>query len=311
MCTESSTRARSSRRKQARLSTAAAAATLTLAGLLLSGCGSSRPSLPTGSVSASLPTRSQASPGLTSTRTPEATSATSATSRPAATPTETTPTETTPTQTAVVTQTATETQTATATTTQTATATQTATRTPTVAVSPTPSAAPSQPAATASQSKLTPLWVWLLIAAAVLAIAAAAAVLLRRRSRMQAWQARFDTSKGEVAWLARDLIPKLALAPTAQQIAGGWRISADRAMATEDRLTALEADAPDDAHRGRARTLRDAVRTSRSRLDAIPATLDNAVALDQLRLATADLELALASVDQPAQQAGGPQSAQR
>ena len=273
----------------------------------------------------SLPTRSQASPGLTSTRTPEATSATSTpaatptettptettpteTTPTETTPTETTPTETTPTQTAVVTQTATETQTATAT--ATTTATQTATRTPTVAVSPTPSAAPSQPAATASQSKSTPLWVWLLIAAAVLAIAAAAAVLLRRRSRMQAWQARFDTSKGEVAWLARDLIPKLALAPTAQQIAGGWRISADRAMATEDRLTALEAEAPDDAHRGRARTLRDAVRTSRSRLDAIPATHDDTVALDQLRLATADLELALASVDQPARQADGPQSAQ-
>ena len=291
MSNESSTRARGPRRKQARLSTAAAAATLTVAGLLLSGCGSSRPSLPTGSVSVSLPTRSQASPGLT--RTPESTSATST---PAATPTETTPTETTPTRTAVVTQTATE--------------TQTATRTPTVAVSPTPSAAPSQPAATASTSSSTPTWVWLLIAAAVLAIAAAAAVLLRRRSRMQAWQARFDTSKGEVAGLARDLIPKLALAPTAQQIAGGWRISADRAIATEDRLTALEADAPDDAHRGRAQTLRDAVRTSRSRLDAIAATQDDAVALDQLRLATADLELALASVDQPAQQAGGPPSAQ-
>ena len=126
MSNESSTRARGPRRKQARLSTAAAAAALTLAGLLLSGCGSSRPSLPTGSVSVSLPTRSQASPGLM-TRTPESTSATST---PAATPTETTPTETTPTETtptettptettptrtAVVTQTATETQTATAT----------------------------------------------------------------------------------------------------------------------------------------------------------------------------------------------------
>jgi hypothetical protein len=131
-------------------------------------------------------------------------------------------------------------------------------------------------------------------------------VLLRRRSRMQAWTARFDTSKGEVAWIARDLIPNLALSPTAQQVAGGWRVSADRVQATEDGLTALEADAPDEAQRARARTLRDAVRSARARLDALGESHDPAAAGNALHLSTTELEAALASVDPPPQPSAGP-----
>ena len=143
------------------------------------------------------------------------------------------------------------------------------------------------------------MWVWLLVALVVLALAATIAALLRRRSRMQAWATRFEAAKGEVAWLAREGIPQLGLAPTAQQIAGGWRVTADRVVAVEDQLTALEAEAIDDAGRARARTLRDAVRASRGQLDALAGTQDVAAASNELRAAAAGLEGALAWIDRP------------
>ena len=116
---------------------------------------------------------------------------------------------------------------------------------------------------------------------------------------MQAWATRFEAAKGEVAWLAREGIPQLGLAPTAQQIAGGWRVTADRVVAVEDQLTALEAEAIDDAGRARARTLRDAVRASRGQLDALAGTQDVAAASNELRAAAAGLEGALAWIDRP------------
>ena len=69
-----------------------------------------------------------------------------------------------------------------------------------------------------------------------------------------------------VAWFARVLVPQLRLAESLDQAAGGWTVGSSQVSTLEDRLTALEAIAPDDAGRTRARTLRDAVRTARTRL---------------------------------------------
>jgi hypothetical protein len=90
-------------------------------------------------------------------------------------------------------------------------------------------------------------------------------------------------AEDEVAWFARVLIPELRQPGSAEQVAGGWAVGSSRVSAVEDRLTALEASAPDDAGRTRARTLRDAVRASRTRMqelvgsgaiDTLPQDLD-------------------------------------
>ena len=64
-------------------------------------------------------------------------------------------------------------------------------------------------------------------------------------------------------------VPELRLAESLDQAAGGWTVGSSRVSALEDRLTALEATAPDDVGRTRARTLRDAVRTTRTRLHGL------------------------------------------
>jgi hypothetical protein len=46
-------------------------------------------------------------------------------------------------------------------------------------------------------------------------------------------------------------------------------VGSSRTSALDDRLTALEATAPDEAGRTRAHELRTAVRTARSRLDRV------------------------------------------
>jgi hypothetical protein len=288
-------------------------------GLVVSACGSNRPPRPSGSESVSvLPSRSVASTSRTPLRTTTGAPAPSETTTPTApvTPTRTgtatesatTPTAT-PTATATVTQTATTTETATATqtaTATTATATPTATATETPTPEPSPTANPTPAAANSSTSSTsTPLWWWLIIAAALLAAAAAGWWLVRRRSRKRAWQDRFAASKGEVAQVARELIPQLSQAPSAQQIAGGWAVSADRVVAIEDRLTSLEATAVDDVGRTHAQTLRDSVRTSRSRLDALADIQDVAVARSELQAAAMQLEAALAAIDRPPPQPDG------
>jgi hypothetical protein len=100
-------------------------------------------------------------------------------------------------------------------------------------------------------------------------------------------------------------MPKLGQAPTAQQVAGGWRMAADRVVALEDGLSTLEATAVDDLSRNQARTLRDAVRTSRTRLGALDTAGDTATAQNLLWSAAADVEQALASVDPAARPAAG------
>lgn len=101
-------------------------------------------------------------------------------------------------------------------------------------------------------------------------VAAAVAVpLLLRARRRRGWQADLAAAEDEVGWFARVLIPELQRANSLDQAAGGWTVGSSQVSALEDRLTALEATAPDDTGRTRARTLRDAVRTARSRLDGL------------------------------------------
>lgn len=194
------------------------------------------------------------------------------------------------------TETKTQTQTESHIATQTRRATQTQTRTATQPATATPESAQPTEAASSSSSS-TPAWVWWLIGAVVLAAVVTTVVLLRRRSKKQAWQKRFGAAKGQVAWFARELIPQLGRAPTAAQMTGGWRIEADRIVAIEDQLTTLEATAVDDVGRGRTRTLRDAMRTSRTYLAGLDSTVDTVAAANLLRSAGAELETALASVD--------------
>lgn len=262
---------------------------------IVSSCGGSGSGQPSRSPSLSRETsRTLAPPSATSTAAaaPTETSASTATSRPTVTRTPTANPA--------------PTKTATATTTATVTLPPTVTAAPTVTLAPTPQPATPTPTPTAAQTEAvtptssdtssTPAWLWWLIGAIVLAVAVVSAFLIRRNNRKQAWADRLSSSEADVAWFARELIPHLSQAPSVQQVAGGWRISSDRVIAAEDRLTSLEAAAIDDVGRGQARTLRDAVREARARLDALAVVGDMATALSQLQGAAGALEAALASV---------------
>lgn len=130
---------------------------------------------------------------------------------------------------------------------------------------PTPSPPAPGPAADTSDASG---WLWWLLAALIVALAVAAPLLLRARRR-RAWQADLEAAEGEIAWFARVLVPELRLAESLDQAAGGWAVGSSQVSAIEDRLTALEATAPDDTGRTRARTLRDAVRAARNRLQIL------------------------------------------
>ena len=262
---------------------------------IVSSCGGSGSGQPSRSPSLSRETsRTLAPPSATSTAAaaPTETSASTATSRPTVTRT--------PTANPAPTETATATTTATVTLPPTVTAAPTATLAPTpqpATPTPTPTAAQTEAVTpTSSDTSSTPAWLWWLIGAIVLAVAVVSAFLIRRNNRKQAWADKLSSSEADVAWFARELIPHLSQAPSVQQMAGGWRISSDRVIAAEDRLTSLEAAAIDDVGRGQARTLRDAVREARARLDALAVGGDMAMALSQLQGAAGELEAALASV---------------
>ena len=137
------------------------------------------------------------------------------------------------------------------------------------------------------------MW-WLL--AALLVTAAVAIPLLIRARRRRAWRSELDGSCGEVDWFARTLIPQLQAAASTEQVAGGWVVAEPRVTAAEDGLTALEARGPDDDARGRARALRDAVRTARE--DVTKRTMDQPS--PELQEVAARLEDALVATQPPA-----------
>ena len=152
---------------------------------------------------------------------------------------------------------------------------------------------PSAAGSTAESSETT-AWLWWLLAAVLVAVAVAVP-LLRRARRRRTWQADLAAAEDEVAWFAHSLVPDLRRAASLDQAAGGWAVGSSRVSALEDRLTALEATAPDDADRGRARTLRDAVRASRNRLGGLIAAGDADALLRDLDAVAAELDTALAS----------------
>ena len=122
-----------------------------------------------------------------------------------------------------------------------------------------------------------PAWAWWLAALAILIAVVAIIILVRRRRRRGAWAAEFATVVEEVAWFTKVLLPQLATGGSVQQAAGGWAVGESRVAATEDRLTRLEATAPDDTDRMRARALRDAVRAARQDVQRAVAPAAGAV----------------------------------
>ena len=161
------------------------------------------------------------------------------------------------------------------------------------APAPSETSPPSAAGSTAESSDATAWWWWLL-AAVLVAVAVAVPLLLRARRR-RAWQADLVSAEGEVAWFARSLVPDLRRAASLDQAAGGWAVGSSRVSALEDHLTALEATAADDASRGRARTLRDAVRASRNRLSVLIAAGDAEALQRDLDAVAAELDTALVS----------------
>ena len=101
-----------------------------------------------------------------------------------------------------------------------------------------------------------------------------------------------------MAWFARVLVPELGQSGSLDQVEGGWTVGANRIAAVEDRLTTLEASAPDEASRTGTRTLRDAVRASRGRVEELLQSGNPEAISPTLNEVAAGLEAALGSVDQ-------------
>ena len=180
-----------------------------------------------------------------------------------------------------------------------ASATPSETPSPTASATPTATAeaSPTTPPedaddGTAEDSEGVPAGVWWLLAALVAGLAIGVPLVVRSRRR-RAWQSDFATSQAEATWMTRELLPGLRRAGSREQVAGGWAVSSARVGALEDDLTALEATAPTDSQRARARALRDAVRAGRVRVEAlvVPGSDDSTSAV--LDGVTNDLELAL------------------
>jgi hypothetical protein len=101
-----------------------------------------------------------------------------------------------------------------------------------------------------------------------------------------------------VAWFARVLVPELGQSGTLDLVEGGWTVSASRIAAVEDRLTVLEASAPNDSALTGTRALRDAVRESRGRMEGLLQSGNPEAISPTLNEIAAELETALGSLDQ-------------
>lgn len=280
--------------------------------LVLGGCGGDGITLPTPtrslpSVSISIPTRS---PSVEVTDTPTTEEPTSEpteeptveptvkptvepTSTPTVVPTQEPTPEPTPTKSVIVTATVTPTATAT----ETATATATVTPTPTTTPTPSPTETPATDPVDESAGGIPPWLLWVVLAAVAAGLGAYLVVRARRR---RAWDADASAAELEVAWFARELLPQLQQARTTEALEGGWEVSAARVGAVEDRLTGLEAAAPDETRRTEAGGLRDAVRAARADVESLIASDDPQGAPYQLAATSARLQAALNSPAPPA-----------
>jgi hypothetical protein len=93
------------------------------------------------------------------------------------------------------------------------------------------------------------------------------------------------------------LVPELGQSDSLDQVEGGWNVEANRIAAVEDRLTGLEASAPDNATRTGTRTLRNAIRASRGRVEELLQSGDREAISPTLNEVAAELEAALGSFD--------------
>ena len=116
----------------------------------------------------------------------------------------------------------------------------------------------------AEESASTAAWVALVL---LVVLALLATWMVLRARRRGGWHTRLEAAEAEVAWFARDLVPQLRTAASADQAAGGWQVARPRIASAEDQLTVLESAAPGDRETERARLLRDAVRSARQKLD--------------------------------------------
>ena len=137
---------------------------------------------------------------------------------------------------------------------------------PAVAVPPPTTALPPPAGATAPAESTS--WLWWFLGAIVVAVAVVVPLLLRARRRRW-WQDDLAAAEREIAWLARSLVPELRRVASPDEAVGAWTVEASRVSALEDRLTELAATARDDAGRGRALGLRDAVRTADLQLNVL------------------------------------------
>ena len=171
------------------------------------------------------------------------------------------------------------------------------TASPSPAPAPSPTTSPAvQP--TSAESSGAPSWLWWVLAATALAVAVAVPLLVRARRR-RAWRADLASAEEEVAWFARGLIPELRQMASLAEVAGGWNVAASRVVAAEDRLTALETSAPDDAARTRTRALRDALRTARVHMQQLLESGSPDTISRDLDAVAAELEAVLGSANAP------------
>lgn len=239
------------------------------------------PETPSPTATIPRPTRS---PALTDTPTPtQAQTPTATTASPTRSPTRPdtpvpVPTATTPTATPAATQ---------------------VTESPSPSPSPTPSESSTtlSSAAGSSATAGVPTWLWSLLAALALAAVIAVPLLVSARRR-RAWRADLAAAENEVAWFARVLIPELQREGSVERVAGGWAVGSGRVSAVEDRLTALEASAPDDAGRTWTRILRDAVRAARDHMQELTGSGAGDTLLRDLDAVAAELEAALRAANQ-------------
>jgi hypothetical protein len=145
----------------------------------------------------------------------------------------------------------------------------------TAAPSPSPETVPESAEEEAAEGQAgeddgVPSWVWWVAAAVGLGCLVAVPLAVRGRRRAS-WRRELDRQESEVEWFARDLLRELRHAGSHDEMAGGWAVSQKRVAAAEDELTVLESTAPDEAGRTRARSLRDALRHARARMQLLVA----------------------------------------